>query len=208
MSFSTKLKKLREQEGLTQKTFAEKIGVSAPTVVSYEQGKKTPSFETLNKIADTFHVSLDWLCDKPVRLNNWSDILQQVYAIFTNKYLPVITIRVHAQHEDYTSSSIVFPGYLCANYSTAEHADEKTMYYIESSKNQSIAFENPIYKFTKGLIQMTRLLESGEIDEEIFDLWRDKMFENYDTPIHDHLYEVMDEELEELLNKEDDNGTN
>ena len=55
------LKKLREEEGLTQKELAEKMEVAKATIYFYEQGKVSPSVEMLIKLADYFNCSIDYL---------------------------------------------------------------------------------------------------------------------------------------------------
>lgn len=62
MIFASRLKELRKQNGLMQKEFAEKIGISTGALSSYENGAKSPSVATAKHIAYTFNVSLDWLC--------------------------------------------------------------------------------------------------------------------------------------------------
>lgn len=55
------LRKLREEEGLTQRQFAEKMQLAKTTIVFYEQGKISPSVDTMLKMADFFGVSVDYL---------------------------------------------------------------------------------------------------------------------------------------------------
>ena len=59
-----RLKKLREQERLSQESLALKLNVSQSTISAYETGERTPDLETFIKIADLFNVSLDYLCGK------------------------------------------------------------------------------------------------------------------------------------------------
>ncbi len=61
MSFPNRLKQLRNEKGLYQKELADILGVSRPTITQYENGTRTPDHETLNKIADYFNISLDYL---------------------------------------------------------------------------------------------------------------------------------------------------
>lgn len=43
--------RLRVQTGVTQKTLARMAGTSQPTIASYEAGKKSPTLETLERLA-------------------------------------------------------------------------------------------------------------------------------------------------------------
>lgn len=58
MDFSTKLRNLRIQRGLTQTEVAEGLGTSQSAITSYECGRREPDFATIRKIADYFHVSM------------------------------------------------------------------------------------------------------------------------------------------------------
>ena len=59
--FHEKLKVLRKKQGLTQQEIAELLGVKRNTYSDWENGKCKPNYEKLEKIADFFGVSLDWL---------------------------------------------------------------------------------------------------------------------------------------------------
>jgi transcriptional regulator with XRE-family HTH domain len=63
--FGKRLRELRKKMKLSQEELAEKLGLSDRTVVAnYEtqrRGKKNPGFEMLNKLADFFNVSTDYL---------------------------------------------------------------------------------------------------------------------------------------------------
>ena len=59
--FSVRLKELRLQHGFSQEELAEKIGIKRNTYSDWENGKCKPNYEKLEKIADFFGVSLDWL---------------------------------------------------------------------------------------------------------------------------------------------------
>ena len=59
--FSVRLKELRLQYGFSQEELAEKIGIKQNSYSDWENGKCKPNYEKLEKIADFFGVSLDWL---------------------------------------------------------------------------------------------------------------------------------------------------
>lgn len=56
-----RIKKLRKQSGLSQYSFARDLGVSQSLVAQWESGKREPGVNSLVKIADYFHVTLDYL---------------------------------------------------------------------------------------------------------------------------------------------------
>jgi len=56
-----RLKELRKNYNMTQEDLAKYLGVGRPTIVGYETKGKQPSFEILDKIANLFNVSVDYL---------------------------------------------------------------------------------------------------------------------------------------------------
>ena len=62
--FSIRLKNLRIQNGYTQKEMAENLGTSQPSYQNWEKGTRKPSRITLQKIANFFNVSTDFLLGK------------------------------------------------------------------------------------------------------------------------------------------------
>lgn len=56
MDTATRIKKLREKKGLTQKALAAKMGVTASWVGMYESGKRQPKPETIKRFADALDV--------------------------------------------------------------------------------------------------------------------------------------------------------
>lgn len=59
--FGQKLRELRVQNGYTQETLSNKIGVSSKTIGAWERGTREPSLSTVDKLADIFNVSTDYL---------------------------------------------------------------------------------------------------------------------------------------------------
>lgn len=62
--FSNIFKHIREKSGLTQQQLADKLGISRSAVGMYEKGEREPNFETLELIADTFNVDMNYLLGK------------------------------------------------------------------------------------------------------------------------------------------------
>ncbi|MBQ4572104.1 MAG: LexA family transcriptional regulator [Clostridia bacterium] len=59
--FSEILRNLRKKEQLTQDELADKLKISKSAISMYENGNRTPDFETLEAIADFFNVNLSYL---------------------------------------------------------------------------------------------------------------------------------------------------
>lgn len=64
MTFAKRLIELRKSKGISQKELANDIDVSPSLVGMYEQGRRKPSFEILEAIADYFNVNIDTLYGK------------------------------------------------------------------------------------------------------------------------------------------------
>lgn len=62
--FGQRVKELRKIYGLSQQQLAIKLGIERSTVAHWESGKTAPNYEVLDKIADIFEVSLDFLLGK------------------------------------------------------------------------------------------------------------------------------------------------
>lgn len=60
-TFGERLKFLRSEKNLTQKQFAEIVGVNERSYQNYEINKSTPNYKVLLFLADFFDVSLDYL---------------------------------------------------------------------------------------------------------------------------------------------------
>ena len=59
--FSETLTSLRKAHGMTQQQLAEKTGLTRSAVGMYETGKREPDLETLQHIAEFFHVDMNTL---------------------------------------------------------------------------------------------------------------------------------------------------
>lgn len=64
MEFNGILKKLRQDNEMTQEELAKKINSSRSNIANYENGKNMPSVEVLEKLAKVFDCTLDYLMGK------------------------------------------------------------------------------------------------------------------------------------------------
>ncbi|HIX09794.1 MAG TPA: helix-turn-helix domain-containing protein [Firmicutes bacterium] len=59
--FHERLKELRTEANLSQTELAKILGVNQRTISNWENGDRQPDFNMLEKIANYFHVSADYL---------------------------------------------------------------------------------------------------------------------------------------------------
>ncbi len=92
-AFADRIKTLRIDLGLTQKDFAEKIGITASALSSYENNLKNPSISVAKRIAETFNISIDWLCGLSEKKTNddsvktYADVIRLILKLLDNKNL-------------------------------------------------------------------------------------------------------------------------
>jgi Helix-turn-helix. len=58
------LRKLREEKGISQEELAKHLRLARTTITMYELDQREPDNETLQRIADFFRVSLDYLAGR------------------------------------------------------------------------------------------------------------------------------------------------
>ena len=72
--FQLRIKKLREEKGLTQRSLAEILSIRPSTVAMWENGSNKPEYSMLEKLAEYFDVSVDFLmCKSDNRQNDIDD---------------------------------------------------------------------------------------------------------------------------------------
>lgn len=59
-----RLKEIRKSKGITQLKLAMDLNTNQNTISRYETGEREPSLSELIKIADYFHISIDYLLER------------------------------------------------------------------------------------------------------------------------------------------------
>lgn len=59
--FPSRIKKARNNTGLTQREVASETGIPLSTIAKYETAKLQPDLEKLGILADFYDISVDWL---------------------------------------------------------------------------------------------------------------------------------------------------
>ncbi|MFW6009127.1 MAG: helix-turn-helix domain-containing protein [archaeon] len=78
------IKKLRKEDNMTQEDLAKKLGITRGAVGLYERGERKIDYKTINKLADIFGVSSDYLLG---RIDNKDPIKTISNAISDNPEL-------------------------------------------------------------------------------------------------------------------------
>ncbi len=73
-TLSKRIKKLRLENGLTQRQLAKMANTTPTSVSAYEKGQKTPSIEVLCNIANALETSVDWLCGNLESKGNYTPL--------------------------------------------------------------------------------------------------------------------------------------
>lgn len=162
--FPSRIKSLREKKGMRQKDFAKAIGISSATLSAYEKstGGVKPSLDTLVKIAETFHVSLDWLCgltdSETMRgqIETYGDVIRLLLQISL-----FIDIRDDLREGDHAGGTI-FPGSVPCGV-------------------PYIGFPiRCLNEFLQEWISIKELHDHKTIDDEVYGLWCEKTLRKYD----------------------------
>ena len=73
-TLAKRIKKLRLENGLTQRQLAKMANTTPTSVSAYEKGQKTPSIEVLCNIANALETSVDWLCGNLESKGNYTPL--------------------------------------------------------------------------------------------------------------------------------------
>ena len=118
--FQKEFKKLRTEYNMTQAELAKALNMSRSTIGMYEQGKREPDFETLEKISDYFNVSMSvFLEDQMTDCDLYSrcyhqkpyDIVRKFLSLDSNDQLRIEEridflledSKYHQQHSNFTA---------------------------------------------------------------------------------------------------------
>ena len=103
MEFSQIVKSLRLERGWSQQDVADRVGLNKMTISQYENGKRKPSFEMIEALAEIFHVDMNYLLgysDKITRLSgDHTDPTSGPYVEVTAAELELLKAFRHAGAE-------------------------------------------------------------------------------------------------------------
>ncbi len=97
-----RLKQIRENEGLTQAQFAEKVNISHASIKNYESGRREIPGHLLRNVAEAYNVSMDYLTgltDKPYAFRSDLNEAAKLYFSLTETDKLRIEERMHTLKE-------------------------------------------------------------------------------------------------------------
>ena len=71
------LKRLRESRGLTKRELCEKTGISERAYLTYEYGEREPKISVIEKLADFYGVTTDYILERNTNLSPLEEILRK-----------------------------------------------------------------------------------------------------------------------------------
>ncbi|WP_228030348.1 helix-turn-helix domain-containing protein [Gimesia benthica] len=82
-SFGPKLRKIRENRGLSQSELAEKAGFQPSAISHFETGRRSPSFDNLRRLADALNVTIDFLLGREKKAEGAGPVAEKLFRHFS-----------------------------------------------------------------------------------------------------------------------------
>lgn len=80
-----KIKLLREELNISQEELANKLGLSKGIISLYENGKRKPSFDILNKLSKIFNCSIDYI------IGNWNEAEPTLINVYSSVHAGILS---------------------------------------------------------------------------------------------------------------------
>ena len=160
-----RLKELRERLNINQSDFADSLGLRKQTYAAYEKTINKPPIDILIKIAEKYNISIDWLCGFTNEetgisaLNTYSDVLHLIFELSSVDGLEIDSGFCMAEDCPYGPQI------------NNQYENFMMLYFDDTVINDAL----------KDWKKMLDLLKEGLIDQEVFDLWKEKMLNKYNS---------------------------
>ena len=159
--FAERLRSLRAEQDITQKELADKIGITAASLSSYETGMKTPSMSVVRNIAAVCGVSTDWLCGLSNRKTTGSADI--TYADIINMLLRIESSGVSMTLKSERIRNVI--GDTTEVYGALFFRDINLARFISEWGNLKVLHDN------------------NTIDDNLYALWTGQQIEKLNFPI-------------------------
>lgn len=159
--FSDTLVYLRKRDGLSQQDLADRVDISRSQIGMYETGRRMPSREVLEAIADIFNVSIDFLVGR-VDSGEYSDIFRSNLGdILQNRS----SSDIEAAGIDLYEARLIVDGAIPLTLNLACELSEQLGESLDDmldSKKPTPAYEDGLSETEKLLMKYVRNLSSGQ----------------------------------------------
>ena len=133
-----RLKNLRSEKKLLQKDVAKHLNISTSAYGYYEQGKRNPDVEMIEKLADFYECSTDYLIG---RSNNKNDISISKYNSDCSKYINYIKEKIY--------KNLLNEGIIKENEPIAKYMVEKILKHGLETALEILKLEKKIEDYNK-----------------------------------------------------------
>ena len=176
------IKKLRQDNKLTQAELAEKLGVTYQAVSKWENGKNVPDIATLKEISKLFNIDIDDIIngEKKEKIKNNNKYLITGIGIIALLFIFILILSIHIinnNHEDKIEINDISA--TCEKFNVTGslvHSNDKS--YIRISNIEFCADDDVVYKE----IECTLYEKNGNIINKITSCNK-----GYNVKLKDHL---------------------
>jgi transcriptional regulator with XRE-family HTH domain len=177
--FAQRLKELRDKLNLTQRQFGEQCQTTGAAISAYEKGQKLPSLTVATRIAQDFHVSLDWLFGlddtaAQAKLPQTKGDFAEMIIALIDAGIPIATqideLNVNEAVRDGVIDQVSKASYLICKEDGKKSANPVMLTILQIR-------DNTLATFFDGWKNLNGLRQSKTIDQELYSLWVDKQLE-------------------------------
>ena len=171
------LVKLRNQKGVTQREAAEAMGITFGVLSNYEKGQKAPSLDFAYKMADYYGVSLDALCgrENPEK-GTPVDMLRSFLSIRENA-----NGLQELSFEDVPWRKSKEPAFMGEEIDYEMEEDENPGKTVTLKCVTWTIHNNRLAQFMESYEQLSSLVEKGQLDRSVLDIWLEKQLSDAST---------------------------
>ena len=126
------IKKIREENNLTQKELADKLGVTFQAVSKWENGKNVPDIGILKHISEEFHINVDDILSGQITNKKKNNRIIEILLLGFIIVIIIGIIIINNNHSDYEFKTISSK---CADFKitgSAAYNKEKATIYISN----------------------------------------------------------------------------
>lgn len=189
--FGERLRQIRLENKITQREFAEQVGLTPSSISAYEKGNRVPDLDIAQKIAEKTGVSLDWLCGIGKSKNK------------DDSYQGLIWKDEKGNKKIWFNDVLKMIAFLCdigictgdVNYSDGLHFLDLEF------------FENEIISFYKNLETLVSLKRNGVLSEELYNAAVNGLYNSSNRYTYTVEKAVTPEDLDGFVEIDDDSKT-